>query len=117
MGQNWPDFDENEAPGIFSKTPRSGIGFAPPGFQNHVVLYDKLKFPEKKIAFVEEGFPSIFWHIIWGGCPPLFFGTFFGGAAHRSKKMEFGYMPLSVFWGGDPAPDTTEEPLGGRVSE
>ena len=31
MGQNWSDFDENEAPGMFLKTPRSGIGFRPPG--------------------------------------------------------------------------------------
>ena len=38
MGQNWPDFDENEAPGIFLKTPRSGIGFGVPGPQNYTVL-------------------------------------------------------------------------------
>ena len=38
MGQNWSDFDENEAPGMFLKTPRSGIGFGPPGPQNYTVL-------------------------------------------------------------------------------
>ena len=47
MDQNWSDFDENEAPGMFLKTLRSGIGFGPPGPQNYTVLDPPPKKVEK----------------------------------------------------------------------
>ena len=50
MAQNGAEFGENEAPGMFlKKSPRSGIGFGPPGPQNHTRLKKKLKLaPPKK---------------------------------------------------------------------
>ena len=48
MGQNWSDFDENEAPGMFFQTQVSGTGPAAPGLLNYAVWDDFVFFFKKK---------------------------------------------------------------------
>ena len=111
MGQNWLDFDENEAPGSSLKTPGSGIGFGAPGPPNYTVLNPPPK--KKSDFFVEGGVPKNCWgNFCWGGRPPPFLGAFFGGGGGPpiKKRLDFRDMPLPVFLGGAPPPDATEGP-------